>query len=175
MAGPLANIRHERFCREIISGKSQVEAYRLAGYECAQRSLEANAHRLMENDGVKKRIAELGKPIHDKYAVTNDRITRELALLGFARLKDYSKLMESGSLDDVTSEESAAISELLVETTVSGKGDDATPTRRVKLKLSDKRQALVELGKLQGMFKDGADLNVPVTFIIERTERSKGK
>jgi phage terminase small subunit len=53
----LANPRHELFCQAIASGKPTMEAYKLAGYK--KSSAKANATRLMENDGISSRIAEL--------------------------------------------------------------------------------------------------------------------
>lgn len=51
----LANSRHERFAQELAKGASQIEAYTLAGYE----PIEANASRLIRNDKVMIRVAEL--------------------------------------------------------------------------------------------------------------------
>jgi hypothetical protein len=53
----LANPRHELFCQAIASGRPAMEAYKLAGYK--NSSAKANATRLMENDGISSRIAEL--------------------------------------------------------------------------------------------------------------------
>jgi hypothetical protein len=53
----LPNSRHELFCQAIASGKPAMEAYKLAGYK--KSSAKANATRLMENDGISSRIAEL--------------------------------------------------------------------------------------------------------------------
>ena len=55
--GLLANPRHELFCQAIASGRPAMEAYKLAGYK--KSSAKANATRLMENDGISSRIAEL--------------------------------------------------------------------------------------------------------------------
>jgi phage terminase small subunit len=53
----LVNPRHELFCQAIASGRPAMEAYKLAGYK--KSSAKANATRLMENDGIAARIAEL--------------------------------------------------------------------------------------------------------------------
>ena len=53
----LANPRHELFCQAVASGRPAMEAYKLAGYK--KSSAKANATRLMENDGISSRIAEL--------------------------------------------------------------------------------------------------------------------
>lgn len=51
----LANARHERFAQELAKGKSQDEAYELAGFKPDR----GNAARLTANDSVRTRLAEL--------------------------------------------------------------------------------------------------------------------
>lgn len=56
----LKNSKHEAFCLMVAALESDVAAYKKA-YKCSQASAEANASRLRENEGVKRRIAELQK------------------------------------------------------------------------------------------------------------------
>lgn len=58
MHTPLKNQRHEFFCQHVANLESDVAAYKMA-YRCSQSSAETNASRLRENEGVKRRIAEL--------------------------------------------------------------------------------------------------------------------
>ena len=51
----LTNARHERFAQEVAKGKSATEAYATAGY----REHRQNAARMMTNDAVQQRVAEL--------------------------------------------------------------------------------------------------------------------
>lgn len=62
--------QQERFCQAIVAGMNQTDAYKAAGYKGAYKSLKDNAARLIANDSVARRIAELRKPIADKAAVT---------------------------------------------------------------------------------------------------------
>lgn len=62
----LDNARHERFAQELAKGASQVEAYGLAGYE----PVEANASRLIRNDKVAARVAELKAAAAERAVVT---------------------------------------------------------------------------------------------------------
>jgi len=50
--------RQEQFCQQILSGKSQAEAYRIA-YGAGQKASEANGSRLIASDRVKARIEQL--------------------------------------------------------------------------------------------------------------------
>jgi phage terminase small subunit len=51
----LSNPKHERFARELAQGKSQIEAYELAGYKPNYE----HASRLVRNGKVQVRLAEL--------------------------------------------------------------------------------------------------------------------
>lgn len=78
----LSNIRHERFCHAICQNKTAAEAYRFAGYKTAtQHTAEANGHRLMRNDEVKNRVAELQAPILQKMEITTTAILENLATI----------------------------------------------------------------------------------------------
>lgn len=166
--GPLKNHRQELYCQEIVSGKSQSEAYRLAGYKHDAGA----ASRLSANVNVVARIAELLKPVFDRYAITTDRIQREMALSAFARMKHYEKFITSGSWDDVTEEESAAIGEVTTRRTRTEAGVEVVD---LKFKLADKHQSLVALAKIRGLMKEGGSEPMQVIFNVHRTERSKGK
>ena len=53
----LANPRHELFCQAIAWARPAMAAYKFAGYKSS--SAKANVIRLMENDGICSRVAEL--------------------------------------------------------------------------------------------------------------------
>jgi phage terminase small subunit len=84
----LSNCRHEAFARAIVEGKSAVAAYVAAGYKAS--SAEGNAARLMENEGVSARIAEL-KEAAAQGAVMQAREALE-RLSAIARCEDDDQL-----------------------------------------------------------------------------------
>lgn len=94
--------------------------------------------------------------------ITQDRVLKELAKLGFANMQDYMSVTQEGEpfadLSKLTRDQAAAITEFTVEDFTEGRGDDARDVRRVKFKLADKRAALVDIGKHLGMFKDKLEL-----------------
>jgi hypothetical protein len=61
MKRPL-NTRQQRFCEFIAAGENQTEAYLKAGFKVPRDDARKHAARLMTNDGVLARIAELRKP-----------------------------------------------------------------------------------------------------------------
>ena len=70
----LQNAKHERFCQLRLEGKSQEEAYRLAGYKPDPGA----ASRLSRNVGVKKRMEELHVHALNKVEVTVETIAEQL-------------------------------------------------------------------------------------------------
>jgi predicted mannosyl-3-phosphoglycerate phosphatase (HAD superfamily) len=74
MPGPLKNARHERFAQELAKGKSQSEAYGLAGY----RQDRTAASRLSSNVNVTARATELKSKAADKAVVTIENLTERL-------------------------------------------------------------------------------------------------
>ena len=63
--------QQERFCRLIVEGFNQRDAYIEAGYKTTtEGATDANASRLLSNAKIAARIAELRKPIAEKASVT---------------------------------------------------------------------------------------------------------
>ncbi len=80
-----------------------------------------------------------------------DTIAREMAALGFASMGDYIEIDADGSprfkLGELTPAQLRAIQEIIIE-------EPATGGRKVRLKLHDKRAALVDLAKLLGFHRE---------------------
>lgn len=55
----LDNPRHERFAQFVAKGMEQAQAYREAGFSSVGEAAKANASRLMKDEGVAARVAEL--------------------------------------------------------------------------------------------------------------------
>ncbi len=146
---PLENVRHERFAQEVAQGKTLTEAYVLAGYVDDR----ANACHLQQNTTVKDRIRELTADAAVRAGVSVERVLTELAKIGFASMADFVTIQEDGEavvdLTRVSPAKMAAISEITTERV----GD----IKRTKLKLLDKKGALVDLGRHLGMFTDKSE------------------
>jgi len=70
----LKNSRHEKFAQELAKGKSQLDAYRAAGF----KPNESHASRLVSNGKVAARVAELKNAAAEKAVVTAADIARQL-------------------------------------------------------------------------------------------------
>jgi len=154
----LKNPKYEKFAQEVAKGKGIEEAYRLAGYEKPHRQ---NAHRLMTNDDIKARVAEIQGRAAERAEITAQMVIEELAKIGFANMLDYIRPTDEGDayvdLSQLTREQAAAISEVTVEDFKGGRGEDAREVRKIKFKLCDKRAALVDIAKISGFIIDRQD------------------
>lgn len=150
----LKNPRHERFAQELAKGKGSTEAYVAAGYG----ESPAAATRLSKK--VKKRVEELLSGAAKRAEITIEKIANELALLGFANIEDYLTINDDGdprvNLAKMTRAQAAAVQEVTIQTREEkgGEGRADAEVKSVRFKLSDKRAALVDLGKHLGMFKE---------------------
>jgi phage terminase small subunit len=73
------NEQQERFCRAIVEGMNQTDAYKAAGYKCKDDAVaQAAASRLLSNVIIADRIVKLRQPIAAKFEITTDFIATEL-------------------------------------------------------------------------------------------------
>jgi phage terminase small subunit len=96
----------------------------------------------------------------EKLEISGDRVLRELALMGFARMDSYIAITDAGeAYVDLSAIKSnpdlaAAVQEVTVDEYTEGRGDQAREVKRVKFKLSDKRGSLELLGKHLKLWTD---------------------
>lgn len=169
----LKNARHEKFAQELAKGKTADEAYQLAGF----KPNRGNASVLKQKESISNRVAEILKQaeendrkanerVIEKLAITKERVAAELAKIAFLDIREAVRWgrspvdresenanpnglgiypVELVPSDQISDEAAAAVSE--VSLTQNG----------VKIKMHDKRAALMDLAKLMG-------------FVIEKNE-----
>ncbi len=97
-------------------------------------------------------------PPPDFAALARDReaVLAEFAKLAFANIKDYLRLNGAGlpevDLGKLTRDQAAAIDEVIVDYSEPRNGEPQV--KRVRFKLTDKRAALVDLGRHLGLFSE---------------------
>ena len=70
--------------------------------------------------------------------------------------------------DELTRQQAAAISEVTTEVHTEGRGDGAKQVRRTRIKLADKRRALMDLAKLTGLGTEKSTTDSPaLTAMVE--------
>lgn len=170
--------RYAAFVAEyLISGNSTKAAIK-AGYSA--KTAGSQGSRLLNNVKISAAIENGRREIHQtaakKLEVTSERVIKELARIGFSDLrkaikwktvdrphKDGKKTISRRELDfelvdsDMLDDDTAAA---IAEVTMTARGP--------RMKFYDKRAALVDLGKVTGVFADGVDVTVPVSFVIEK-------
>jgi phage terminase small subunit len=147
----IANAQRERFAQELAKGASQTDAQVAAGFAYNT----GNATRLANRPEVKARVQELLTAGAERAEITVERVLAELAKIGFS---DIRKLFtDRGSLkrvEDLDDDAAACLSSIEVVTKHVPGGDEGEVEHVAKIKLWDKRAALVDLGKHLGMFVD---------------------
>ncbi|MBK1666149.1 hypothetical protein CKO38_16735 [Rhodospirillum rubrum] len=97
----------------------------------------------------------------ERYAITEERVLSELASLAFSRPMDLMRVTADGGavvdLSALDERQAAAIAELTVDEYVAGKGEEARPVKRTRVKLVDKLRALTLLGLRLGLWKRPAE------------------
>lgn len=171
---PLAP-KQKRFIEEYLVDLNGAAAYRRAGYR--SKNADVDAAQLLVKPRIATAIAEAQAKLSQRTEITQDKIVTELAKLGFSNILDYMSVTEEGlaycDLSRLTHDQAAAIQEFTIDEYVEGKGEDARNVKKVKLKLFDKRQTLVDLGKHIGMFierkevsgKDGGPIPIDVSIL----------
>ena len=161
----LKNAVHEAFALAIARGGKVQETY-LAFFPGDKNSvtLPVKASRLMARPAVAERIAEIKAQLAVKTDITAQRVLEELAKIGFANYSDFLTIDEDGrtnvDVSKLSKEQMAAIAEMQIDTSPDGK-------QRVKVKLHDKRGALLDIGKHLGMFREKIEVSGPNGGAIE--------
>lgn len=173
--GLLKNLRHERFAQELALGKTADEAYQLAGFEANR----GNASRLKANESVQARVAEIVESAALRAEITVARVLTELGKIGFSDIRRvvawHSQVNVAQIDNDADTEALVADGEIRfavanqIELISSGEIDEDTAAAiaevsmsdkgAIKVKLHDKKAALVDIGRHLGMFTDRVELS----------------
>ena len=142
------SMKQEKFCLEYAKSGNQRQAYLLAGYECkSDEAADANASRLLRNDKVKARLAELYEEA--KNASIADIVEMQQTLTKIIRKQMTEEVIVVESVGDYMSE---------------ARKMDKEPS------IKDIINAINTLGKIQGAFIDKVqqevdmDLNIVVDY-----------
>jgi phage terminase small subunit len=160
--------KQQRFADEYLIDGNATQAGIRAGY--SPNGVEATASKLLRNPKVSLYLDKRRAALAKKHEITLDKIISELALIGFARLDQYVRITPDGDptvdLSKMTSEQSAAITEITIDEYMDGRGDDAREVKKVRIKLGEKRAALVDLGKHFGLGKDNGDEDGKMVVVV---------
>ncbi len=177
--------KQRAFVREYLIDLNATQAAIRAGY--AELSASAEGSRLLANVKVAAAVEAAMKSRAERTDITADRVLKELAKIGFADIRRAVK-WQSAMITEEDNPDGGdiAVIKTVVTNTVqmvaSEELDDETAaaiaevsqntTGGVKIKLHDKRAALVDIGRHLGMFKDRVEHSGPNGGPIEMREVS---
>lgn len=146
--------KQEQFCREYLIDLNGTQAAIRAGY--SKHGAGQTAGILLKNTEIQARLRQAIDNRAERTEITADRVLREYGRLAFLDIRkafdEDGRLKAIHDLDDDTA---AAIAGLEVEELFEGHGADRERVGTLhKIKLSDKRAALVDVAKHLGMFVD---------------------
>lgn len=162
------NERQKLFVKHYLIDPNATKAAIAAGY--SEKTARKIGSRLLTNVDVKAELEQKSTKRAANLDITADRVLREIALLGFSNMQDYTRVQDGDAYVDlsaVTRDQFAAIQEITVEEYTEGRGEDKRDIRKTKLKLSDKRGSLDLLGRHLRLFGDegkGSNTNILIQF-----------
>lgn len=171
-------IQKKLFARYYISSArfNGERAAIMAGY--SEKTAGSQASRLLKDVNVRAFIDKELDRTAKRIDITADRIIQELARIGFSNMMDYVRLTSQGDplidLSQLTRDRAAAISKIVIEDYVEGRGEDAREVKRIRFELHDKRAALIDLGKHIGLFRESS-LEGDLASIIARSKPAEAK
>jgi len=136
--------KQEKFCIEFAKCGNARQAYINAGYKHKKDSTtDVNACRLLKNDKVKARLAELAEEVKNNSIADIQEMQEAL-----------TKIIRQSFTEEVV--------------VVEGIGEGSSEARKMEKTpaIKDVISAINTLGKMQGLFKDRVevDMNMPVMF-----------
>jgi len=180
--------KQRRFVEEYLVDCNATQAAIRAGY--SKNGAEVAGHRLLSNVNVRAAIDANRKATSEKLEITKERVLGELAKIGFS---DIRKMFSPGGnllpIQDLDDDAAACLSSIEVITRKVPGAEESEVEHVSKIKVWDKRAALVDIGKHLGMFverhehtgKDGGpietadmserDMAKAIAFTLARGER----
>ena len=148
--------KQQRFVEEYLVDLNATQAAIRAGY--SKRTAEAIGHENLKKPYIAQAVSEAMAKRSERTGITQDKVLKELARLGFSNMLDYVSVTEAGDavvdLSRLTRDQAAAISEIIVDEYTEGRGADARNVKRIRFKLADKKGALDSIARHLGMFRD---------------------
>ncbi len=158
------NPKQKRFCEEYIIDLNGTQAAIRAKY--SEKTANEQAAQLLAKLSIQEYIQKLMKAREKRTEITQDRVLKELALLGFSNIKDYV-VPEVGTKGFVIFKDIDKISEEQARAIESIKAN--YKEGKIEFKLHSKTKTLEMIGRHLGMFIDKFDVGDELKkILIER-------
>lgn len=163
--------KRAKFVKEYLIDLNQTHAAIRAGFSVD--SAHTEGHRLLSDAEVKEAITIEQAKLSRRTEVTQEQVIRQLSLVAFSNLEDYTRLEGQTRVLDLRAcdrDKLAAIQELTEDTT-GGSGDgERKQVLRTKFRLSDRVKALELLSRHLGMLHDKTEHSGEISFAGKSTE-----
>lgn len=161
--------KQQRFVEEYLIDLNATQAAIRAGYKRSEYT-DTNANKLLENTRIKEEIDKAMAERSKRTGINQDRVVEELAKLAFVNAADVIDMETATVFPDAKPEDLACIQSVKVKTMTKGE----SLIEEHEIKLYDKKDSLVQLGRHLGMFKDklelDADMELKITVDYGDTE-----
>lgn len=164
--------KQEQFCRAIVAGMNQSDAYRAAynvGAKTKPETVVQMASRIMADRNVAARVSSLGQKVAERAEITAaDVLIEAMRLAKFDIRKLYKADGSPVPIHELDDDTAAAVQAVDISEEYIGTGADRVFVGYTKkYKVADKNSALDKLFKHFGLFeKDNAQKN-PITELTD--------
>lgn len=149
--------KHKRFVDEYLIDLNATRAYK-AAYNCAEKTAQQSGWQLLHRPAVQRAVQKAMEERQKRCHVDQDRVLQELAKIAFANIRDVISWDERGitvrASNELHEADAAAVAEVSVTFNEYGSN--------VRVKMHDKRAALVDLGNHLGIFEKRAEIKDPI-------------
>lgn len=167
--------KQEKFVQELIKGKTQREAYKIAygASKMKENTIDRKASELMNNGKIRARYNELKNKVikraEEECIVTATEVLSELKRIGFADIKDFLSFKTAKTVvgtDDETGEpiiDFKQIIDILDSDEIDGRAIQEismSAKGTFSFKLHDKMNALEKLGRYLGMYQNKQEIEI---------------
>lgn len=144
--------KRKRFCEEYVIDCDATKAAIRSGY--SPKAADSQGCKLIADAECIKYIRHLQKEIADRNEVTADMVVQELKAIGFYNVQDLVDTSDNLlKIKKLTRHQAKPIVGIENSVTYSGTGKKRRKITTTKIKLADKVNALMLLGKHTGVFE----------------------
>lgn len=156
------NEKQRRFVAEYLIDLNATQAAIRAGY--SDKTAGSQGFDLLKKPEITDAIQAAMKAREDRTEITQDRVIAELAKIGFADIRkavrwgDGVVVRNEFGTTEVVNDVALIGSEQIDDDTAAAIAEICQTAQGVKIKLHDKRAALIDIGRHIGMFRDKLEL-----------------
>jgi phage terminase small subunit len=174
-------LRKRRFIQEYPVDLNATKAAERSGF--SKKTARQQGARLLSNVNIQKAIQAALKKREKRTEITQDRVLKELAIVGFSDLKNYIEInddtgaIRAKGFGEMPEGASRALESIREDRMVreDAKGEDSIINEKVTFKLHSKLNALELIGKHLGMFPTKIEGDVALRVKMSMADLRKSR